>query len=104
MSVASVPKDVRVREPNVHTSEAVRPLPIDETGTLRLSTISLPIDPSVVSDEVAAFHTSAAERLFNAARVAPSDVEAEKILLLIVVNVFPSDDDAFKMFVLAAVT
>ena len=32
---------------------------------------------------------------------APRDVEAEKILLLIVVNVAPSDDEAFKIFVLA---
>lgn len=58
----------------------------------------------MVNDEVAAFHTSAAERLFNAASVAPSEVDAEKILLLIVESVFPSDDEAFKMFALAVVT
>ncbi len=93
-----------VREPNVQTSDAVKLLPTDETGTLRLSTINLPIDPMVLSVEVAAFHTSAAERLLSAARVAPRDVEAEKILLLIVVKVAPRDDELFKIFVLAVDT
>lgn len=105
ISVASVPKDVRVREPNVHTSDAVKPpLPTVLTGTFKLSTINLPIEPSVVNDEVAAFHTSVAERLFNAAIRAPMVDDAERTLLLIVESVFPRDDELFKMFVLAVVT
>lgn len=101
MSDASVPNEVKVRVPYVHTSEAVRPLPIDETGTLRLSTISLPIEPKVESDEVAAFHTSAAERLLSAAIRAPIVDDAERTLLLIVASVFPSDEELFKIFVVA---
>jgi hypothetical protein len=47
--------------PYVQISAAVNAEATDDTGTLRLSTINLPIDPAVTSVEVAAFHTSAAE-------------------------------------------
>lgn len=95
MSVASVPNDVKVRVPYVQISAAVTPpLPTVLTGTFRLSTINLPIDPTVKKVDVAAFHTSAAEISFNALISPVSDVEALKILVLVRAIAAPSDDEA----------
>ena len=101
MSDANVPNDVNVLDPNVHTSDAVNaPAEIDETGTFRLSTISLPIDPSAVRDEVAAFHTSSAEMLLSAEIRAPKVLDAERIFRLAMFIDDPNDDEALSTFVL----
>lgn len=105
MSDARVPNEVSERVPYVHTSDAVNdPPPTEDTGTLRLSTMSLPIDPATESVEVAAFHTSAAEILFNAAIRAPNVEEAERTFALTSARVAPRDEDALSMLVVLAAT
>ena len=99
-----MPNDVKVRVLYTQISAAVRELPTEDTGTFRLSTMSLPIDEATESVEVAAFHTSAAERLFNAAIRAPIVEDAERTFALTRASVAPKDEDALSMVAALAVT